>query len=112
MVKYSWNGIVSTIVTFVTLWHNVTGSGSYQGLFNSTSTDSTHRPTIVTTDASQDSGYNWGGSALVLLPTIHHIEVLWPENLLKNHPKLQELKNQEPGMSSQKSISSSSYSFH
>ena len=38
MVKYLWNGIVSTIVTFVTLWHDVTGSGSYQGLFNSTIT--------------------------------------------------------------------------
>ena len=35
MVKNSWNGTVSTIVTLVTLWHDVTGSGSYQRLFTS-----------------------------------------------------------------------------
>ena len=35
-VKNSWNETVSTIVTLVTLWRDVTGSGCCQGLFNST----------------------------------------------------------------------------
>ena len=36
-VKNSWNRTVSAIVTLVTLWPHVTGSGCYRELFNSSS---------------------------------------------------------------------------
>ena len=34
-VENSWNGTVSTIVTLIILWHDVTGYSCYQELFNS-----------------------------------------------------------------------------
>ena len=35
MVRNSWNRTVSAIVTLVTVWPHVTGSGGYRELFNS-----------------------------------------------------------------------------
>ena len=38
-VENSWDGTVSTIVTLIALWHDVTGYGCCQELFNSNSTN-------------------------------------------------------------------------